>query len=149
MDRFWENQNFDYKFLRGKQESITTVVFGTDAATATNYDIFWIAPADCFLVAAYEAHKTAGSDAGAVTLNLERLLDGVALDSGVSMLESTFNLKGTANTYQSKNPAQSPTFTSAVADNAIPRGARVALKDSGTLTAVNHVVLTMVVQYTL
>lgn len=145
--RFWENQNFDYRFLRGKQERITTVVALTAAATAANYEVFWVAPADCVLVAAYEAHKVAGSDAGAVTLTLERLSNGVALDSGVAMLDGTFDLKGTANTYQEKFPVS--TFTSSLADRAIPKGARVALKDSGTLTAVSHVVLTMVVQYTL
>ena len=141
------NPNFDYRFLKGKQESIVTVLRGTDAATATNYDIFWIAPKECYLVSAIEAHKTAGSDAGAVTLTLERLLDGVALDSGVAMLDGTFDLKGTANTFQEKYPVN--TFTSGISDRAIPKGSRIALKDSGTLTAVNHVVLTIVVQYTI
>lgn len=139
--------NFNYKFLRGKQECISVVVFGTDAATAANYDIFWTAPKECFLVSAVETHKTAGSDAGAVTLTLERLSNGVALDSGVAMLNSTFDLKGTADTYQEKYPVG--TFTNGISDRAIPKGARVALKDSGVLTAVNHVVLTIVVQYTI
>lgn len=99
-------------------------------ATAANYGSIFVADQPWRLVAAREAHAVAGSDGGAVTLDIEKLLNGEALDSGVSMIASTFSLKATADTEAARGPH------STVSQTRLKPGDRVALKDGGTLTAV-------------
>lgn len=111
---------------------------GADAATAANYGYVFVAPIPCRLVGVYEVHRTAGSDGGSVTLDIEKLTTGTAQDSGASMLASTINLKGTANT----PVVASPTTTAANAR--LDVGDSVALDDAGTLTAVADVSGTLI-----
>jgi len=119
---------------------VTVTVPDSDAATASKYGIFFVAPFPCVLIGAYERHDTAGSDAGTVTLDIEKLTDGTAPGSGVSMLFGTFNLKGTASTYQSKTATATP------ANASLSTGEAMALLTSGTLTAVNHVQVTVLLK---
>lgn len=112
---------------------VAHTVYGADAATATNYSTFWIAPAACLLTAFQEVHQTAGTDASAVTLDLEKLTGTTAPGSGVSMLSSTLSLKATAST------VQKATVTTTNANRTLAAGDRVALKETGTLTAVANV----------
>jgi len=99
-------------------------------ATAANYGNIFVADRNWRLIGARECHTVAGSDAGAVTLTLEKLTDTQALDAGVTMLASTFNLKGTADTEQAVGPSAT------VANARLKPGDRVALKDAGVLTVV-------------
>jgi hypothetical protein len=122
--------------------AVSVRVPDTDAANSAKYGTFFIAPFPCVLVRAYERHGTAGTDAGAVTLDVEKLTNGTAKGSGVSMLASTFNLKSTANTYVLKDPSTG--VTSGTLNRALSLGQAVALKTSGTLTAVNDVIVTLV-----
>lgn len=116
---------------------VSTVVQDTSAATAANYGVFFTAPFSCELIEAWETHKTAGTNGSAVTLALEKLEEGDALGSGVDMLDSTFNLKGTINT-----PQRVRSTTTRV-NRVLSPGERVALKDTGTLTDVAHVQVTL------
>ena len=50
------------------------------------------------LVEARETHITAGSDSGAVTLQIVKAASGTAIADGTDMLATTFNLKSTAAT---------------------------------------------------
>ena len=120
--------------------TVNVRVADTGAATAANYGTFWIAPFPCVLVRAYERHATLGTDGSAVTLDIEKLADGTAKGSGVSMIASTFDLKGTINTFQER------TATTTLANKQLSEGQAIALKTSGTLTAVNDVVVTLVIK---
>lgn len=117
---------------------VSTRVPDTDAATSAKYGTFFVAPFPCVLVSAYERHGTLGTNGGAVTLDVEKLATGTAKGAGVSMLASTFNLKATIDTYQVIYP------TTTLANKQLTTGQAVALKTSGTLTAVNDVVVTLV-----
>lgn len=101
------------------------------SATAANYGVFFIADRDYEVIEMSEAHTTAGTDAGTVTLALEKLTGTQAPDAGVNPFgTSTVNLKGTANTVQRL------TKQSSTANNSrLKAGDRLCLKDSGTLTA--------------
>lgn len=120
--------------------SIPVVVPGTSAATAGNYGTFFVAPFPCEVYEAWETHKTAGTDPGAVTLAVEKLTPGQALGAGVEVLSTTFNLKSTAD--ECTRVKASTTTTSRF----LNPGDRLALKDTGTLTAVEHVVVTVLVR---
>ncbi len=110
---------------------------GTLPATAANYGVFFIAPFACEVVSVREAHTTAGTDAGAVTLDIEKLTGTQAPDAGVSVLSATIDLKGAANT------VQAPALTATTANKRLAAGDRLCLKDAGTLTAVAGVAVTV------
>jgi len=73
-------------------------VSGTRSQTAGEYGVIYIArqPVEVSWVA--ESHTVAGSDGGAVTLNIEKLTSGVALGAGEDILATAFDLKSTADT---------------------------------------------------
>lgn len=116
---------------------VTEVLQGAAAATAANYGPFFIAPIACEVVSVREAHTAAGTDTGAVTLDVEKLTGTQAPDAGVSVLGATINLKGAANT------VQVPTLTGTAANKQLAIGDRLCLKDAGTLTAVAGVAVTV------
>lgn len=115
---------------------ITVNLQGTSAATATNYGIFFIAESPMRLASVSEVHTTLGTDAGAVTLQIEKLTGTTAPDSGTALLSTAFNLKGTINT------VQYGVLVSSIA-TILQRGDRLCLKDAGTLTAVAGVNVTV------
>ena len=112
---------------------INHTIAGTAAATAANYGVFWIAPFACNLISFKEVHQTAGGDAGAVTVTLEKLTGTQALDAGVVMLSAALSLKAIADT------VQTGVLTNTFTDRNLAIGNRLALKDSGTLTSVANV----------
>lgn len=126
---------------------ITQTVFvpvslvATSAATAANYGVFFIAQRNCVVVDIMEAHTVAGSDGGAVTLQVERLQGTTALDSGNVLLSTAFDLKSTANTYVRGALVKD-------GSTSLKRGDRLALKDSGVLTAVAGVCVTVTIKFT-
>jgi len=126
---------------KGTNYSLVSVVIpDTSAATAANYGVFFVAPYSCEVIEAWESHKTLGTDGSAVTLTIEKLTSTQALDAGSAVLENTFNLKGTIN---------DPNRIRAVASTATRQlnpGDRLALKDAGTLTAVAHVCVTVLIR---
>lgn len=111
----------------------------TDAATAANYGVFFVAERQYSVLAVAEVHGTAGSDASAVTLQIERLQGTTAPDSGNVILSTAFDLKGTANTVQ-----YGSLVTTGV--TALQRGDRLCLKDAGVMTAVANLCVTVYIQ---
>lgn len=125
----------EYKDIAKKEIYINHTLYGTAAATAANYGVIFIAPCPCVLKKFSEVHQTAGSDAGAVTLTLEKLTGTTAPDSGAVMLSSALSLKTTANTVQDGTP------TLTLANRTLAIGDRLCLKDAGTLTDVANVTI--------
>lgn len=134
-----------YESLHPFYEHVYWTIPGIQAATATNYGVFWVAPADCSLVAAQEVHQTAGSSGSDVTLQIEKLTQTEAPGAGIDMLFAPFNLKGTANTLQTADIVT--TGSGGVQDAAIRRGDRLCLADTGTLTAVANVTVLLTIRY--
>lgn len=137
----------DIQALRGeistvKRGSVYTlasiVVPDTSAATAANYGVFFIAPYSCEVIEAWASWKTAGGSNP--TLTVEKLTGGVALDSGSVILESTWDMAGTANDPIRKR------CVSSFATRQLTPGDRLALKDAGTLTSVAHVCVTVLIR---
>ncbi len=121
-----------------KTFTVSTILAGDAAATAANYGVFFIAPFACEVVSVRESHTAAGTDAGAVTLDIEKLTGTQAPDSGVAVLGATkINLKGTANT------VQSPALTGTTANKQLAAGDRLCLKDTGVLTGVAGLAVTV------
>lgn len=139
-DDFIEHQHngFDsikveYNDINRKIIYVSHTIVGADAATAANFGVFFIVPVACVLTGFQEVHQTAGNDAGAVTLTLEKLTGTTAPDSGVVMLASTLSLKATANTVQDGVP------TLTLGNRTLKAGDRLCLKDAGTLTTLANV----------
>lgn len=131
--------------LRERIEYIHVAVEDTRAIDVDDYGHFWIAPYACVVLEAVEMHKVAGSDGGAVTLQVEKVGNGVAVGSGVDLLTTPFNLKGTANTLQSSSIVS--TSTSGVRDATMKIGDRLALLPTGTLTSLRTVIVRVTVQH--
>lgn len=112
----------------------------SDGATATNYDVFFTAIWPCEVLAVAETHRVAGTDGSDVTLNIEKLESGEALDAGDTILQTGFNLKSTANTPVIKT-GKDLTFTPGA--RTLVQGDRLALLDTGTLTSVAGVQVTV------
>lgn len=123
----------NFQYIANKKFWVDWTIPSTNAATATNYGVFWIAPMACNVTGFMEVHQTAGTDGSAVTLMLEKLTSGVAPDSGVSVLTTALSLKTTLNV------VQSGVITVTLANRTLAKGDRLCLKDAGTLTAVNNV----------
>jgi len=115
---------------------VSTRLKNTDPATAANYGVFFVADRAYVFVSAAQTHGTKGTDAGAVTLQIERLQGTEALNSGDEILKTAFDLKGTINTTQYGEPKTDGT-------NQIFKGDRLALKDAGTLTDVANLAVTV------
>jgi hypothetical protein len=88
-----------------------------------------------------EVHTQAGTDGSAVTLNLERLQGTEAPGAGDAILSSEFDLKGTANTVQTRKGVD---FTDA---RLLSPGDRIALSPTGTLTSVEGVQVTLYLKF--
>lgn len=132
------NGRFFFNEIRNKDPFLITASLpGVLAATASHYGVFFTAPFPCEIVRVSIVHSTAGSDAGAVTLQLEKLTGTQALDAGVAVLAATYDLKGTANT------VAYPALTTTKVDRILEKGNRLALDDAGTLTAVAGVQVTV------
>lgn len=119
---------------------VTANLNGTAAATAGNYGSIFTADRPYQVVEVHEIHEVAGSDGSAVTLDITKDSGTNAPGAGVSVFASgTFNLKGTANTLQTKSAASGIL-------GCIVRGQRLGLKDAGTPTAVAGVQVTVVLR---
>lgn len=127
--------------LLERRENIMVHLRGTSPATAGNYGLEFIALAPLFVRRVWEVHSTAGTDAGAVGLNIEKLTGTQAPGGGVTMLASDINLKGTINTIQKATILADRTKRN------LDVGDRLALKLSGTPTAVAGVLVQIEIEY--
>lgn len=88
-----------------------------------------------------ESHAVAGNDAGAVTLDVKKATGTTAIASGTSVLGSTFDMKGTANTVVSKTLANAGVVSTAV--GYLAQGDRLGLDFTGTTTNLSGVCVTI------
>ena len=121
---------------------ITISLPGALAATSTNYGVFFIANRPIEIMKVQISHTTAGTNAGEVTLQIEKLIGTDALDGGTELLKTAYDLKGTINTVNSYRG-----YNQLVRDRVLKEGERLALKDSGTLTDVAGVCVTIYYKY--
>lgn len=106
------------------QEMVVT--FPLDA-TSVDGNIF-IADDAWVVTSIEEVHSTAGNDGSAVTLMVDKCTGTEAPGSGTDMIQSTLDLKGTANTVQTGTLSATP------ADYTLADGDRIAIDVSGALT---------------
>lgn len=116
-----------------KELIIPWTIVDTAAATAANYNVFYISTFPAIVNLFREVHTSAGSAGGAVTVQLEKLSSTTAPGSGVSVLSAGVSLKASANTVQKGS------LTTTLANVNLAVGDRLALKSSGTLTSVANV----------
>jgi hypothetical protein len=121
--------------------------FGDDGSDLPVDTAIFVADDDYELVEARESHVTAGSDGGAVTLDVVKAASGTAVGSGTSMLASTFSLKSTAATPVAKSDALGTTSRTE-ANRQITKGDTVYADHTGTATAVAGGCLTLVFKRT-
>lgn len=103
--------------------------------------VIYIANAPVKVVAIREAHGVAGNDAGAVTLDVKKCTGTQAPSAGTTVLTSTVNLKGTANT------VVAPALTATTANLALAAGDRLALDYTGVITSLAGVNVTLTLRY--
>jgi len=118
---------------------IPVSITGVLAQTATNYGVVFIARFPCEVSWVSESHAVAGSDGGAVTLNIESLKSGVATGAGDDILVTAFDLKSTADTpvrYSGRDLVISKA-------RQLKEGDRLGLVVSGTLTALQDMNITI------
>jgi len=128
-----------FEEIENKDMTVVSVsVPGTDAATATNYGKFFIARRPYEVMEVAEVHGAAGTG-GAATLDLERLQGTEALGSGDGICVAEFDLEGTADTVVTKKGVDLQNRTLEIGD-------RLALKDTGTLTSVADVCVTVLLK---
>lgn len=106
------------------------------AAASVDSNVF-IATGPCEVVGVSEVHAVAGSDVGAVTLDVVKCDGTEAPSAGVTVLSSTIDLKGTADTVVNR------TLTATVANRKLVAGERLAINVTGTLTALAGGVVTI------
>lgn len=131
--------------ISGRLMVIDFTLPGTSPATAGNYGTFWTAPFPCTVIGFTEVHETAGTNGGAVTLQLERLQGTEAPDSGDALLFTAISLKATANTVQIGILKMDRSDGVGLVN--LSAGNRLALKDAGTLTSVAGLSVAVVIQY--
>lgn len=106
-------------------------------ATPGDKSVF-IAPSNLVVKRIDYTHGTAGSDGGAVTLQVVKMTGTQAPSAGAAMLATAFNCKGTALT------VQGGALTGTAANLLLNAGDRIGLDYTGTLTALAGVHLTIV-----
>ena len=118
---------------------VTATVAGVQAQTASNFDVVFIARFPCEVSWVSESHSVAGSDGGAVTLNVETLKSGVASGAGDDVLITGFDLKGTADTPVRKSGRDFVLTKS----RQLMEGDRLGLVLTGTPTSLENVQVTI------
>jgi hypothetical protein len=123
----------NFSMIYQKKVYIHHTLQGANAATASNYGTFWIAPFACLAKSVSEIHQTAGTDGGTVSLQVEKLTGTTAAGAGSNIMGTAYNLKNTANTLQSF------ALVTTAASITLAKGDRLALKLSGTPTSLSTV----------
>jgi hypothetical protein len=129
------------KFMRRSDNSVGSIpedmLVNVPIAAATVDSNVFIATGPCEVVGVSEVHTVAGSDGGAVTLDVTKCDGTEAPASGVTVLSSTIDLKGTANTVVNR------TLTATTADRKLIAGERLGINVTGTLTALAGGIVTI------
>ena len=115
--------------------TVTTLLPSTDPATAGFYaGAFWTAPAKCVVdsvVARWEANSSSG------TVTVHKVPSATAMDSGTALLSSTISTASGAAT----NSAGTLSTTDATLE--LASGDSLQLVDSGTLTSLTNLSVTV------
>lgn len=98
------------KFVAGQKFQVTY----PQVAAADVAKTFFIAPAACKILSAYERHVTVAGQAG--TLQIEKLTSGEAPSAGDELLSTAFDLTSTANTPVTKAAVTTAAATLAAGD---------------------------------
>ena len=126
--------NFTGSFYPNSFYVTTTIVANADCIDQSVF----VCPEDTTLVflGASEVHTTAGNDAGAVTLQLRRQQGTEAPASGDALLNTTFNMKGTAQTVQNGD------IVASLATRTFYPGSRLGLDFTGDVATLAGVTVT-------
>jgi len=108
---------------------------------ADNNQPFFIARHPCEVMWVAESHTVKGTDAGAVTLNIEKLTGTQAPGAGVEILGTAFDMKGTIDTVVQKEGKD------LTVNRQLKNGERLCVKFTGTKTALAGVCLTVYLKY--
>lgn len=143
LDQFREHghRGYDQTSILSIRSFVNASLPGAQSQTAGNYGVFFIATRPCVIKQIKEVHSVAGTDASAVTLQIERLQGTESLGNGDELLSTAFNLKSTANTVQDGQLVSTGKVTG------INAGDRLAFKKAGTLTSLEGVCVTIEIQY--
>ena len=121
--------------------SVSYTIPGTSAASALNYGPFFTAYTPCTVIGFTEVHTTPGSEAVAVPfIMLEKLTGTTAPGSGLDLLTEELSLKNPANT------VQHGTITNVSKNRTFNIDDRLAVKNTGSLTDLFHVTVTVELQ---
>ena len=130
-------ENTRFENIDNKDGFVITVnLEDTKPQTSSNYGMFFTAHIPCEVLTTVEKHGTAGTDASAVTLQIERLTGTTAKGSGDSILKTAFNLKNTAYTHTKYSGSD-------LQNRQLKVGESLSLKSSGTLTALKDLQVTV------
>ncbi len=134
MTRFEDVENKDGQIITVELADILP-------ATATNYGTFFTALVPCEIMMMSERHGTAGTNGGAVTMQVEKLASGTAKGAGTNILTTAFSLKTTADTPVFKEPKD---FVAGAF--VLIKGDALALEATGTLTDVANLQVTLMIK---
>jgi len=141
-EHFHTTDKIDFRDIRGKKFYIHHTIYGNDSRTQANYGVFWIAPFVGTVTEIREVHQTAESTAITAELQIEKLTGTQALDAGVALLSTAFNLKGVANT------VNTGTLTTTLANLNFERGNRLAMDDNFSAALTESVNVTVIIEVT-
>jgi len=133
-DGGYKKDNFDFAYIDNKDLIVVNhSLVGVLPATSLNYGVFFIAKKAVSIVYASACWTTASTSG---TLNLERLSGTEALGAGDNIFINAMSTAGTANTVNTKNTSDLQNITLKIGD-------RLALKNSGTLTNLTDLCVTV------
>ena len=116
-------------------------ILGAQPLVASAYGIFFTAKRPCEVL--WCSVRYAGTNAGALTLDIVKCADGTAAASGSSLLATTFNLDTTADTLQTRSGL---TLLRA-GTTQLKENQSLACVRSGTLTNIAHISITVYLKY--
>lgn len=126
----------------GSPRVVASYVMNANASLADQ--CFFIADRDLEVVSIQEVHAVAGTDAGAVNVQVTKDTSTNAPGAGTNLLTNStdagFNMKGTANT------VQVGALASLITTLRLASGDRLAVDFAGTLTDLAGVVVTVVLK---
>ncbi len=130
------------KMLASKALVPIHVTYGANAALLDGF-VFTAPNGSAFeILGVTEVHDVAGSDGGAVTIDVVRCASGTTVASGSTLLASTFDAKSTADTPVEKTIANGGVHQT-YERRVITAGQAVAINFTGTLTALVGVAITI------
>lgn len=114
--------------------TVNASLAGADPQTAASYGRFWTAPAKC-VVDSIEAVWSVDSSSGTVTVH--KVPSGTAQDSGTALLSSTISTASGANTRSQGS------LSTTAATVELAAGDSLQLVDSGTISSITDLAVTV------